>query len=49
MVTGKGRATMMGSNGWDVGHWLEMTFMMLVFWTLFIGLVLWVVRDHRSP
>jgi hypothetical protein len=39
---------MMWNNGWGVGQWLEMTFMMLVFWTVLIGLVGWVVRGRRS-
>jgi hypothetical protein len=40
---------MMWDNGWGAGQWLEMTVMMLVFWTLLIGLVVWLIRSHRTP
>jgi hypothetical protein len=39
---------MMWNNGWGVGQWLEMTLMMLVLWTVLIGLVVWVVRGRRE-
>ena len=30
---------------WGVGSWVSMSLMMLVFWALIVGLVLWVVRS----
>ncbi len=34
--------------GWGAGDWLAMSLMMLVFWGLVIGLVIWLVRSIRS-
>lgn len=30
---------------WGVGTWVTMSLMMLVFWTLIIGLILWAARS----
>ncbi len=36
-------------NGdWGVGQWLAMGAMMLLFWGLVIGLVVWGVRSYRN-
>jgi len=33
---------------WSVGGWLAMTTMMVLFWGLLIGLLVWAVRSFRS-
>jgi putative membrane protein len=46
-------AAVMFHSGWGAGSWLVMGFMMLLFWTLVIGGIIWVVRGanhpHQSP
>jgi putative membrane protein len=43
-------SALMGYNdgNWGAGEWLAMGTMMLVFWGLVIGLVVWAVRSSRS-
>lgn len=37
-------------GGWGAGTWLVMSFMMLAFWVLVIGAVVWVLRgQHGHP
>jgi putative membrane protein len=40
---------MLWHDGWGAGNWLLMSFMMLLFWALVVGLVVRAVRGHRSP
>ena len=35
-------------GNWGVGEWLAMGAMMLVFWGLLIGLVIWAIRSFRN-
>ena len=39
---------MMWHDGWGAGNWLLMSFMMLLFWILVVGFVVWSVRGHRT-
>lgn len=40
---------MMGYDvSWDAGTWLAMITMMLLWWGLLIGLVLWLARGHHQ-
>jgi putative membrane protein len=38
---------MMWTNGWTTGGWVLMGLMMLVFWSLVIGGIWWLVRYRR--
>src|SRR5512142_3071128 len=53
--TGSGRhnekwciAMMWWNHGWGWGDWLAMSLMMLAFWGLVIGLVVWLIRTTSS-
>lgn len=35
-------------GSWGAGQWLAMAAMMLLFWGLAIGLVIWAVRGYRN-
>ena len=35
-------------GNWGAGQWFVMGTMMLIFWGLVIGLVIWAVRGHRD-
>ena len=35
---------MMHGYGWDVGDWLAMSLLMIVFWGALLALVVWAVR-----
>jgi Predicted membrane protein (DUF2078). len=35
-------------GGWSAGEWLAMGAMMLLFWGLLTGLVVWAARNFRS-
>jgi len=39
---------MMWHDGWGAGGWLVMGFMMLIFWALVIGAVVWVARGRNQ-
>lgn len=34
-------------GGWGDGHWLAMSLVMLLFWTVVVALVVWLVRSNR--
>lgn len=36
---------MMWNNGWSVGGWVLMALLMIVFWSLVIGGVIWLLRN----
>lgn len=38
---------MMWHDGWGVGSWLAMSFVMLLFWALVVGVIIWVARGHN--
>ena len=40
----------MGYNdgNWGAGEWLAMASVMVIFWGLFIGAVVWAIRSHRG-
>jgi putative membrane protein len=40
---------MMWHDGWGAGSWILMGFMMLMFWALVIGGVVWLIRGTRGP
>jgi putative membrane protein len=44
----KGLIVMMWHNGWGAGNWLLMSFMMLLFWTLLVGFIIWAIRGHHA-
>jgi hypothetical protein len=35
---------MMWNNSWGVGGWILMTLMMISFWALVVGVVIWLLR-----
>jgi putative membrane protein len=37
---------MIWQDGWGAGNWLVMSVMMLLFWGLIIGFVVWLVRGR---
>jgi putative membrane protein len=37
---------MMWQDGWGAGNWLVMSVIMLLFWVLVIGFVVWLVRGR---
>jgi putative membrane protein len=39
---------MMWHNGWGAGNWLLMSFIMLLFWTLLVGFIIWAIRGHDA-
>jgi putative membrane protein len=39
----------MWDDGWGAGGWLMMSLLMLIFWTLLVAGVIWLVRATRSP
>ena len=38
----------MWHDGGGGGGWLLMGFMMVLFWTLVVGLIIWAVRGHHA-
>ena len=40
---------MMFHDGWGAGSWLVMGFMMLLFWALVAGGIVWIVRGSGAP
>jgi putative membrane protein len=36
-------------GSWSAVDWVAMAAMMLVFWSLVIGLVVWIIRSVRGP
>lgn len=37
-----------GHDNWGAGSWIAMSLTMLVFWALFVGLIVWVVRSMAN-
>ena len=40
---------MMWNNGWSAGGWVLMALLMIVFWSLVIGGVIWLLRNSSRP
>ena len=36
-------------GGWGAGQWFAMSLVMVLFWTLVVALVVWLVRSSRHP